>query len=139
MIVFNWRFFSWRGEGGYEEKTVSEVRHLHGTIWRTCTIFERELKPNLQSISSPSINFLTVSHHIIWRLICFVLWVSRCFIKESAILVFLYCFGFNLKKKNLVENVNIYNQQLNSWWYNWCLHNWRKRSARLKRHKNRVM
>ena len=26
---------------------------------------------------------------------------------------FLYCFGFNLKKKKLVEKVNIYNQQLN--------------------------
>ena len=39
---------------------------------------------------------------------------------------FLYCFGFNLKK-NLVEKVNIYNQQLNFWRNNWRLHNWRCR------------
>ena len=58
------------------------------------------------------------------RLICYVLRVSRHW-------HFLYCFGFNLKKKNLVEKVNIYNQQLNIWWNNWHLHNWWSRRTRL--------
>ena len=44
---------------------------------------------------------------------------------------FLYCFGFNLKKKKIVEKVNIYNQQLNIWRNNWRLHNWQCRRTRL--------
>ena len=44
--------------------------------------------------SSPSINFMAVSHQIIWQLICFVLWVSRWFYKQSAILAFFILFWF---------------------------------------------
>ena len=56
-----------------------------------------------------------------------VLRSSRCFFKQSSA-IFFYCFGFNLKKKNLVEKVNIYYQQLNIW-----QNNWRSRRTRLQR------
>ena len=62
-------------------------------------------------------------------MICFVLRVSRWFFKQSAILAFLYCFGFNIKKKS--PRKSKYNQQLNMWQNNWRLHNWRSRRTRL--------
>ena len=75
------------------------------------------------SLSRPSINFLIVSHQISRQLICFVLWVSRCFFEQSAILAFFI----------LVEKVNIYNKQLNIWCNNWRLHNWLSKRTRLTR------
>ena len=44
-------------------------------------------------------------------------------------MAFLYCLGFNLKKKSC-RIVNIYNQQLNIWRNNWRLHSWRSRTTR---------
>ena len=62
-----------------------------------CLFFNMTQQP---SLSSPAINFLMIFHQIIRLLICFVLCVSKCFSKQSAILAFLYCFGFNQKEKN---------------------------------------
>ena len=59
---------------------------------------------------------------------CFVLWVSRLFFETISYIGNFYTV---LAWKNLVENVNIYNQKLNIWWNNWRLHNWRSRRTRL--------
>ena len=72
---------------------------LYNGQWSRNSFLDREF--HTSSLSSPSVNFLTVSCQIIQQLICFVLWVSRCFLLTLILYWhFLYCFGFNLKKKS---------------------------------------
>ena len=63
------------------------------------------------------------------NLFCFISF-QMVFLNNQLYWHFLYCFGFNLKKKSC-RKVNIYNQQLNFWWNNWRLHNWCCRKPRL--------
>ena len=70
----------------------------------------------MPSLSSPSNIDRQILRHLFRQIICFVLWVSGWFFLNNLhYWYFLYCFGFILKKKYLVEKVNIYNQQLNIW------------------------
>ena len=65
--------------------------------------------------------------HLFHQIICFVLRVSRYFVKQSAILAFfLYCFDFNVKKKSCRKSRFLQStvEYLTEWW---TIHFWRSR------------
>ena len=83
--------------------TATNPRFVQGKVsWSIAYWKQFQHSAQEPSLSSPSINFLTVSLQIIQQLICFILWVSRCFFLNNQLYWhILYCFGFNLKKKIL--------------------------------------
>ena len=115
-------------------KVIESVANIHSlfSIFSPCIVY-RKVASRAQLVAEPiaevfyyvdkvNFNYSVKNSTVDCKYLLFMSF-QMIFLKNQLYWHFLYCFGFYLKK-NLVEKVNIYNQQLNFWRNDWRLHNW---------------